>query len=64
MEDFHVEICSKTNINRLEERSLVHELRATIVRTSYDEVYDNEVRLPVGEIIGYKLFNHVSGLTA
>lgn len=62
MEDFYLEIFSKTNINRLEERSLVHEVRATIVRTSYDENCENEICPPVGEIIGYKLFNHVSGL--
>ncbi|OKH48326.1 hypothetical protein NIES30_09830 [Phormidium tenue NIES-30] len=62
MEDFHVEICSKTNINRLEERSLVHEIRAIIFGSSYDEACENETRLPVGEIVGYELFNHVSGL--
>lgn len=62
MEDFHVEICSKTHINRREERSLVHELRATIVGTSYDEAHDNEIRLLVGGIVGYRLFDHVSGL--
>ncbi|PSN11826.1 hypothetical protein C7293_22710 [filamentous cyanobacterium CCT1] len=62
MEDFHVEICSTININGLEERSLVHELRATIFGRNYDEACENETRLLVGEIVGYKLFNHVGGL--